>query len=58
LTRAGVVLGNATFAIYLVHNPVLLIDFALALRFATGTPLEALYPAFVASAVAIGIAVH
>jgi peptidoglycan/LPS O-acetylase OafA/YrhL len=58
LTRAGVVLGNATFAIYLVHNPVLLIDFALALRLAPGTPIEALYPAFVASAVVIGIAVH
>jgi peptidoglycan/LPS O-acetylase OafA/YrhL len=58
LTRAAIVLGNATFAIYLVHNPVLLVDFALALKLAPGVPTEVLYPAFVASAIAVGIAVH
>jgi peptidoglycan/LPS O-acetylase OafA/YrhL len=58
LTRTGVVLGNATFSIYLVHNPVLLIDFALALRIAPGTSVELLYPLCVASAIVVGIAVH
>ncbi len=58
LIRAGVILGNATFAIYLVHNPVLLIEFALALRLTPGLPLEVLYPVFAVSAVAAGVAVH
>jgi len=57
LTRVGRILGDASFSIYLVHNPALLILFRIAKKLPE-LPLILLYLPFVAGATIAGIAVH
>lgn len=52
------VLGDASFSIYLVHNPALLVMFHLAMHLAPGTSIVLLYSIFVPLAILAGIAVH
>jgi len=58
LSRAAEALGDASFSIYLVHNPVLLILFRLARPLAAHVPLAGLYFVFVGGAIVAGIIVH
>lgn len=58
----GLVLGNASFSIYLVHNPVVLILLAIAgkmhLALDTSGQLAALLAACIVAAILAGIAAH
>jgi len=60
--RAGLVLGNASFAIYLVHNPVVLVLLAVAakaqLSFAAPGALAAFMVLCILVAVLAGVVVH
>ena len=58
LGKAGKVLGDASYSIYLVHNPVLLCQ--LELSRALGNPVNPMYvmPVSVVSAVIVGIIGH
>lgn len=60
--RIGLVLGNASFAIYLVHNPVLLVLLAIAraaqLSLASQTQLLAFLGFSVLTTVVAGVIVH
>lgn len=57
LHRAGMMLGDSSFALYLVHNPLLLILFALGRRFQMlAHPL--FLPGVVIVVVAVGYAAH
>lgn len=58
LVRIGKILGDASFSIYLVHNPALLILFHGVLALGTPLPLPMLYFAFVTAAILAGVAVH
>lgn len=62
LGKAGLVLGNASFAIYLVHNPIVLVLLAIAAKvhLPLGSPLAlaAFLIACVVLAVTGGIVVH
>jgi peptidoglycan/LPS O-acetylase OafA/YrhL len=54
----GLVLGNASFAIYLVHNPLLLILLEASGRFTSWLPPVAWLTLFVCLATIGGVAVH
>ncbi|WP_165356443.1 acyltransferase [Sphingosinicella sp. BN140058] len=58
LEKVGIVLGNASFAIYLTHNGVLLTAFEAATKLHVALPREALFFVFVALATATGLLVH
>lgn len=61
LERIGIRLGDASFSIYLVHNPVILILFEVTKKtgLAEGrVPIALLYAVYVAAAIAVGIVVH
>lgn len=58
LFRAGMVLGNASFSIYLVHNAAVLILFKAAMTRPGLMPLPLWFLVFLISATGLGIAVH
>jgi len=57
-SSAGLLLGNASYAIYLVHNAVLLVLMEIAKRLAPGVSAPALWALFTVGGVAGGIVVH
>lgn len=58
LSRVAIVLGDASFSIYLVHNAVILMLFKLAVPLTAYLSLPALYAGVVACAIGAGIVVH
>jgi peptidoglycan/LPS O-acetylase OafA/YrhL len=60
--KAGLVLGNASFAIYLVHNPIVLVLLAVAQKAGLALESEAALLGFLAGAVVVsvggGVLVH
>lgn len=58
MARFAKVLGDASFSIYLVHNPAFLVIFAGAKLLPWALPLQLLYFGFVIFALLAGIVVH
>ncbi|WP_158266474.1 acyltransferase family protein [Allosphingosinicella deserti] len=58
IERIGILLGNASFAIYLTHNGVLLTAFEAATKLRLPLPTELLFFVFVALATGVGLIVH
>ncbi|WP_375285500.1 acyltransferase family protein [Sphingomonas sp.] len=58
LRRMGMLLGNASFAIYLVHNPALLVLLEASKRVRGLLPLPAFLVVFVVAATLAGVFVH
>ncbi len=58
LNNFGLLLGNASYAIYLVHNAVLLVMMEIAKRFSEALPAPVFWVAFAVAAVAGGVFAH